>query len=67
MKILVDELPKDPQACLFSHWNCERGAICQFSKTVCEDSTKCEYLKDDALFEAKLDKDFLDIFQNELL
>ena len=45
MKILVDNMPDRPQQCLFANRRSIDGWICMFTHRVCEDTSKCRYLK----------------------
>lgn len=49
MKIIVDELPKEPKECLFCYWNCEYGWLCKpFKYEYCyvDKNLDCPYLKE---------------------
>lgn len=49
MKILVDELPKEPRKCWFAKRNVEYGYICTFQHHVCNlefEREECPCLKE---------------------
>lgn len=46
MKILVDNMPDRPQQCLCANRRSIDGWVCMFTHRVCEDTSKCRYLKE---------------------
>ena len=47
MKVIVDELPKEPKECLFSKWDKAAfcGYICPFKGDYCWEVDECPFLK----------------------
>lgn len=45
MKIIVDEMPKEPDDCIFARTNFYERAICKFTNCTICDVSKCKYLK----------------------
>jgi len=56
MKIVVSDLPKQPQECLFSKWNCEYGWLCNLFKyepCYVNKNLDCPYLKEETVIPAE--------------
>ena len=48
MRIIVDEMPKEPKECLFARWNCEHGWLCtwiKYKQCYLDRNLCCPYLK----------------------